>query len=703
MNSISYAQKKANTPKTSNQEMNEVAVAYTESEVVKRIGTALTRAAMDKSNREAVSKTTQEIWKYSKDMSKDQMEKFLARLSKMSTAGINQLKKMSPRELNSFVAGAAGKLSKNAGVLKQIIAGAGDKAGNMALQTISQVDDIIANNGKVPKALYVKLKDAASKLPPEKAKAYLDLLKKKFSSDWADVVNLEDASKGPASLVGTVVDGVFVLNDAYDIYYSDDEPEVKGIKATGKMIDYGTSTYAGVAAAELGAGELAFAAGFGVGLTIALTANRVSTLYTEVRMLQKEREAVKDAEKNEKIDNEILVRRQLININGKIKAGKIDNAQFLLVKLQKFMLDNRIDNEKKLLALRDELEDKANHAERNQLINEIINKAKFPYNKALNFYQRGVELKDAKTFAAEAFSILKSNVKKYPEIAGLTAISKTEQLINAINEKIASAADFVITEVAAPEKVYVGQSIVIPAYVKGGIPYYNAYGATHSFFTDNTKINMNWDAPSEPGIEKFTIKLKDCMGSIASASVSIEVVENMEEESINEEQEPSGAMEAGDLEDGPWEISDYEAKELYNALETEEFHDEMVDGVIKAIGGETENNDNEKSAARDAALEQKRTAAINKLNSEYDNSLSRGFVNAPSAKYETSDEKWFLYKYKPRQENGLYTFTIRDFDNKGDITKFILDLKSNDYFEAKVFFISKGFVDIDYVKGKLKK
>lgn len=536
ISSFLYAQNKGEgKPKTFKQEINKVEVEFYKAETVKKIGEAITRAGMDKTNRAVVSKTTQEIWKYSKDMSKEQMQKFLVRLSKMSNSGLSALSEMTPRQINNFIGDAAGKLSKNAGVLRQAIAGAGDKAGNMALQAISRVDDIIANNGSVPKALFAELKDAASKLPPENAKAYLDLLKKKFSEDWADIVNLEDATKGPGQFIGTVVDGVFVLNDAYDIYYSDDEPEVKAIKATSKIVDYGISTGAGVATTSLGAGELAFGAGLGVGLTIAFTANRVSTLYTEIAMLQKEKQAVKDAVKNERIDNAILVRRQLVNISNKIKSGQISNANSLLIKLDKFILNNNIDNLEKIYELHAELEECSKNAERNQQINEVINNARRPYQKAANFYKKGIELHIAKIYAAEALTILNNNLKIYPEIGGLTAISKTQQLISLIDKKIATAAEFSITRVAAPERVYVGQSIDIPVFVTGGIPYYSSVGEINSNISDDSEVTMFWYASVVPGIEKFSITLKDCMGSVASATVSIEVVEEIGE--IEEENE----------------------------------------------------------------------------------------------------------------------------------------------------------------------
>lgn len=170
-------------------------------------------------------------------------------------------------------------------------------------------------------------------------------------------------------------------------------------------------------------------------------------------------------------------------------------------------------------------------------------------------------------------------------------------------------------------------------------------------------------------------------------------------------------LEELELEDGPWEISFYEAKEFYNEMETEEFEDELMDGigiaVVEALGFEAVDPiDDATKDANKAKLKKERTAAIKKLNTEYDNSVSLGFVNAPKATYEKPEEDQilFLYKYNPIEENGLYTFTIREgFDlEKGEELRFILELKSNEYFEAKVFYNSKSFVSIDYMKGKLK-
>ncbi|MBT8316126.1 MAG: hypothetical protein HKP59_00715 [Lutibacter sp.] len=471
-------------------------------------------------------------------MTEKQSKDFLSKLSKMSSSNLSKLAEMSPRQLNSFVASSVETLGKNTNALKNVIAGVGDKAGNTALKAVSKIDDIIASGGKIPRALITKLKDVANGLPPGRAKAFLDYLKTKSVTDWKNITDLETPGKGPGGVVGAVVDGVFVLYDAYDIYYSDDEPEIKAINATSKGVGYVVGTAGTALAGAASNATVTAIGGFGPGLVVAFTADRVSTLTTEVLMLVKEREAAKNAEENERIDNAILVRRQLLNISNKIKSGQVNNAQFLLSKLDKFMLNNRIDDLDKLYELHGELEDKAQNAERNQLINEVINTARHPYQKAANFYKKGVELHIAKIYAAEALTILNNNLKIYPEIGGLTAISKTQQLIRLIDEKIANAADFSITRVAAPERVYIGQSIDIPVFVKGGIPYYSSVGEINSNISDDSEVTVFWYASVVPGIENFTITLKDCMGSTASTSVSIEVVEEIEEEIVEADEEP---------------------------------------------------------------------------------------------------------------------------------------------------------------------
>ena len=140
-----------------------------------------------------------------------------------------------------------------------------------------------------------------------------------------------------------------------------------------------------------------------------------------------------------------------------------------------------------------------------------------------------------------------------------------------------------------------------------------------------------------------------------------------------------------ELADGPWEISEYEASELYN------FMNEIVN---LALGDEEAKKQAEETNAA------KRRSAVRTIEEEYKRSKELGSVNAPAAKYEPGEELLYLFQFNPEKENGLYTFTINEEDCD---TRVLLDLKSKDYFEAKSFTVCKGFVWIDYFKGNLKK
>ena len=140
-----------------------------------------------------------------------------------------------------------------------------------------------------------------------------------------------------------------------------------------------------------------------------------------------------------------------------------------------------------------------------------------------------------------------------------------------------------------------------------------------------------------------------------------------------------------ELADGPWQFENYEASELYN----------FVTGIAEAVLGDAvaKKEVEERNAV-------KRKSAIRKLEEEYKRSLQQGAVNAPSAKYEPGDELLFLKQYNPQKEGNVYTFNI---DYEDCTTRVILDLKSEKYFEAKLFTICDGFVMIDYMKANLKK
>lgn len=513
---LSFSVCNAQKQKSQTEEAAATAQSFVKAETVKAIEANLIKALESERNSAAVTNAMTKFWESAKGLNQKQVEALADRFVSASKTNIQKLSTLSTSQLKNYAREVSGSLKVDAKTLKQIVYGAGDKAGNATLKTLQEIDDVLAKTGKVSKDLLLKLRSEASGLDPNQARAFYDLLKDKVSSDWKDIKNLDKATEGIGKYVGTVVDGVFVLSDAYDIYYSDDEPEVKAINATGKIIDYGVSTGAGAASAALGGG-------LGPGLVIAFTANRVSTLYTEIAMLEKEKEAAENAELNEKINNSILVRRQLVNISNLIQSGNLDKANFLLNKLRQFIIRHNFDNVEMLLQLHNELEQKLKEAERNEKINQIINTARYPYRDALNYYSKGVELNQAKRYATEALNILKNGAKTYPEIKDLKAIAITQQLIKAIEAKIANASALSIASVGAPEKVYTGQSIEIYISVKGGIPYYKAIGEIPGNISEDI-VTMYWDAPTKPGKKRINFKIQDCLGNTTSITKEVEVV-----------------------------------------------------------------------------------------------------------------------------------------------------------------------------------
>ena len=164
-----------------------------------------------------------------------------------------------------------------------------------------------------------------------------------------------------------------------------------------------------------------------------------------------------------------------------------------------------------------------------------------------------------------------------------------------------------------------------------------------------------------------------------------------------------------ELADGPWEISTYEAKEILGFdIFDEELGERLVDAVREI--GEEKNVDNTAKYERlkkgdDIKQEKAQKEAVKKLNIEYKNTLELGKIKAPSAEYEKMEKLMFFHQYNPVLKNGVYTFSITDgWDlEKGEKLRFILQLKSENYFEAKVFYESEDMVSIDYFKGTLKK
>ncbi len=527
---FSYAEK----PETQLQEAKKTGKAFFEAEAYKAVEKKLVIALKSEGKSTAVTNAMKKIWKSAKNLNKDQLKTFLNRFSNASKSSLKKLANMSAKQLGGYIKSVTGKVRLSAGSLKQIIAGAGDKAGNAAMKAINAVDNALTNTGKVSKALLRKIRDEASGLDPKRAKAYLDLIKKKFAGKWKGIAGASPsaagkatgkaAGKGVGSIIGTVVDGIFVFNDAVNIYYSDDDPEEKAIKATSKIIEYGSSTGAGVASAALGGG-------MGPGLIIAFSANRVATLYTEIMMLQKEKQMAKDNEQEEKINNEMLVRRQFIKISQKMKSGQLKEANFLLGKVLKFLIKknnkHKFQNKTMLLNLHTILDVKLKNAKLAEIINKILNQARFPYKKAMKFYLEGRNLILAKQYAGEAYEILKRNSFSYPELLKLKAMPNIKKLIAAINTKIVNATEIKIISISGPKRVLAGELKHYTLRINGGIPDYKPVGI--GGYGTRDSVTVYWEAPQEPGKQTVSFIIKDDLGKTMSDTVSIMVIGDEED------------------------------------------------------------------------------------------------------------------------------------------------------------------------------
>ncbi len=565
INSVSFADK----PVTQIQEAKKTSEAFIEAETIKKIETKLVVSLIAEHKTGEVTKASvkaaKKIWATAQKLKGKQRQVFLKNILKTSKNSLNKIAKMSSSQLSSFANDVVNNIKNlNTHNLKNIIAGTGDAAGNSALKLLNDIDKSIAKTGTISKKLLKKIRNETASLDPKRARAYLNLIKKKFSTDWKDITDIKTEGKGPGGIVGTVVDGIFVLNDAYAIYYSDDEPEEKGIQATNKIIDYGSGTAAGVAA---GAAESAaatttvgtVATTFLPGLVIALSANRVATLYTEIMELQRDKEKAKSAELEEKLQNGITVRRAMLKMSHYIQAGDLIKAKKMYSNTEHFLFkgaQKRFLNQKKIYQLLDTLKEKLKKAQRVEKINKIINQARFPYSKAANLYNTNSRLLYAKTLAKQSLYILKSNFNQYPEIRSSKALVYIKQLIVKIDNKIANAAPLKITGISGPKQISIGEHVHYTLVIEGGVPDYKPVGID-GYGTQNS-VTLYWKAPLQAGKKHVRFTISDSLDNKATTDVNIEVMTK----SSNEENVKIKAFTKFHYHDGQL-IIDNEAHDLY--------------------------------------------------------------------------------------------------------------------------------------------
>ncbi len=168
-----------------------------------------------------------------------------------------------------------------------------------------------------------------------------------------------------------------------------------------------------------------------------------------------------------------------------------------------------------------------------------------------------------------------------------------------------------------------------------------------------------------------------------------------------------------ELEDGPWEIEYLEDEVLFDVFESESFSHSLKTGAVEGLvksgaaewkeGGKNKMEEEQKRLDNEENNERKK--AVDKLNKEYKETINTGLISKKPGKYEKFEDLFNMDRYNPVKKNGLYTFTVtKGFDlEKGEKIIFVIDLKSEDYFVGKTFYLSKATVSIDYIKGKLKK
>jgi len=562
ISSTSFADK----PVTQIQEAKKTSAAFIEAETYKAVERELVETLISEHHSQFITKaiknnakaTMAKLSKALANMKGSERIKILKKLAGVSKKGLKTLSNMSQSSLKQYV--HSFKNTKSLMTLRRIIGETGDKTGNLILKKVSEVDEILASGGKVSKKVLKKILDSARKLPPERAKACYDLVAKKMGSEWKQITKGTGAT---ASFVGTVVDGVFVLNDAYNIYYIED-PEEKAIQATNKIIDYGSSTVAGMATGVAEGAAATTTLGSAAvtllpGLVIALSANRVATLYSEIKGLERDKAKAKSAELEEKLQNGITIRRALLKTNQYIQAGDLEKAKKMFSNAEHFALSGvhkRFQNQKVVYKLLNNMKAALKKAKRIEEINKIINEARFPYNEAIHLYNANHQLLYAKTLAKQSLNILKSNVNQYPEIRSSKALVYIKQLIVKIDNQIANAAPLKITGISGPKQVSAGEYIHYTLFIEGGVPDYKPVGID-GYGTQNS-VTLYWKAPLQTGKKHVRFTISDSLDNKATTDVNIEV----RTKSSNKENVKIKAFTKFHYQDGQL-IIDNEAHDLY--------------------------------------------------------------------------------------------------------------------------------------------
>lgn len=335
------------------------------------------------------------------------------------------------------------------------------------------------------------------------------------------VKRLKDLSRTP-----TFLDSAYTLKALHDIIKLT-EPEEKAASAAGTAVGYLGNVVGNVAVAAKMAGSsgiLALGGGFLPGLVVSLSAKAVTEMTTEAIMLYYDRQNAAFKERWAEIELRENAIRGLLRVNDLLKAGKLDEAQTYLTRIQKYLINNSFpkdgifDQIDRLSGLIKKAEDKA-------WANRIIAEARVSFQQAYRWAVLGRNLNAAKGLVQEAITVLQSGVSRVPELQA--NIDKCERLHAYIEGLIAEAPPLGAVSVSGPDRVDAGESCEFELLVTGGLPDYHPVdmnGYAHA-----TGATVYWEAPAEPGQKNLTFRIKDDKGQTAEAVKKVEVLAANEE------------------------------------------------------------------------------------------------------------------------------------------------------------------------------
>lgn len=338
----------------------------------------------------------------------------------------------------------------------------------------------------------------------------------------------------------TFLDSAYTLKAIHDIIKLT-EPEEKAASAAGTAVGYLGNVVGNVAVAAKMAGSsgiLTLGGGFLPGLVVSLSAKAVTEMTTEAIMLYYDRQNAAFKERWAEIELRENAIRGLLRANDLLKAGKLDEAQTYLTRIQKYLINNSFpkdgifDQIDRLSGLIKQAEDKA-------WANRIIAEARVSFQQAYRWAVLGRNLSTAKRLVQESITVLQGGVSRVPELQA--SIDKCERLQAYIDGLIAEAPPLEGVSVSGPDHVAAGESCEFELRVTGGLPDYqpiDMFGYAHA-----TGATVYWEAPADPGKKSLTFRIRDDKGQTAEAVKEVEVAG-----------EAAASEQGGEMSGEVWEV-----------------------------------------------------------------------------------------------------------------------------------------------------